>query len=155
MIEGIWPQNHLGSSTFLGNDALDWPILVSVFYTEVLTNVYHCVLWHCGCVLAMSLILNYIRYRNVTKLPTVVMVLYESKMLLVSFIWFCPTDERTLVLASNKGEPEFLLQITFLFIPLVVCRSEIITSESIIQHACIMFSYLHRIFIFTSRILPL
>ena len=66
------------------------------------------------------------------------MELYESKMLLVSFVWFCPTDERTLVLACNKGEPQFLLQITFLCIPLVVCRSEIITSESIVQHAYVL-----------------
>jgi len=32
--------------------------------------------------------------------------------------------------AYDKGEPEFLLWITFLCIPLVVCRSEIIASES-------------------------
>ena len=48
-----------------------------------------------------------------------------------------------MVLTYDKGKPDFLLQITFLCIPLVVCPSEIIASESsssLIQHGCIMFS---------------
>ena len=73
-----------------------------------------------------------------------VMVLYESKVLLVSFICcvicFCPTDERTSVRVDDKGKPELLLRIIFLCvaIPLVVCLSEINASESssnLIQHA--------------------
>ena len=46
--ESTWEAQKF--QTFLGNDALDWPILVSVFYTEVHTNVVcHCVLWHWLC----------------------------------------------------------------------------------------------------------
>jgi len=54
----------------------------------------------------------------------------------------------------DKGESEFLLQITFLCIPLIVCRSKIIASESIsnlIHHTCIMFLYLYRIYIYCSN----
>ena len=47
----------------------------------------------------------------------------------------------------DKGKPELLLWI--LCVPLVVCLSEIIVSESnsnLIQHPCIMLSYLYMIF---------
>ena len=49
----------------------------------------------------------------------------------------------------DKGKPELLLRIIFLCVPLVVCLSESIVSESnstLNQHACIMFSYLYMIF---------
>ena len=117
LIEGIWPQNQPGKlQTYLGNDALDWPILVSAFYTEVLTNFVYPLCALALAVFWLCLWYSTIRHRNVTKPPTVVVVLYESKLLL---IWFCPTDEWTLVLAYNEGEPEFLLQITFLCILLL------------------------------------
>ena len=91
-----------------------------------------------------------------TNPPTVVMVLYEINMLLVCFIRFCPTDEQTSVLAYDKGKPELLLRIIFLCVPLVVCLSEIIVSESssnLIQHACIMLSYLYMILILVTNLL--
>ena len=57
------------------------------------------------------------------------------------------TDEQTSILVYDNGKPELLLQIIFC-VPLVVCLSEIISSESssnLIQQACIMFPYLYRI----------
>ena len=51
----------------------------------------------------------------------------------------------------DKSEPEFLLWITFLCIPLIVCQSKIIASESssnLIHPTCIMFLYLYRIYIY-------
>ena len=56
-----------------------------------------------------------------------IMVLYETKVLLVTF---APQMSGYRFRAYDKGEPVFLLWITFLCITLVVCRSEIIASES-------------------------
>ena len=75
------------------------------------------------------------------------MVLYETKVLLVCFICyvigFCSTDERTSVLAYDKGKPVLLLQNYYIMcIPIVVCLSEIVASESssnLIQHAVLYF----------------
>ena len=47
------------------------------------------------------------------------MVLYETKVLLFSFICFCPQMSGYCFCAYDKGEPEFLLWITFC-VPLVV-----------------------------------
>ena len=70
------------------------------------------------------------------------MLLYECKMLLVSSTCFLRTDEWTLVL-------DYWVSPFSLCIPLVVCRSEIIASDSssnLIHHACII-SYLYRIYL--------
>ena len=105
---------------------------------------------HPWCALASALFwlclwYTTICHRNVTKPPTVVMVSYDTNVLLVCF----PTDKWTLVLAYDKGKTELLVWNTFLCIQLVVCLFEIIASKhssNLIQHA--LFSYLCRIFSF-------
>ena len=62
---------------------------------------------------------------------------------------FAPQMNESHSLAMIWQTPELLLRIIFLCVPLVVCFSEITASEgnsNLIQHACIMFSYLYMIF---------
>ena len=79
----------------------------------------------------------------------VVKVLNETKVFLVSLICFCPTDEWLLILAYDKGKPEFLFWIIILCIPPAVCRSEVIASKSswsLYSMHVLCVSYLDRIF---------
>ena len=95
-------------------------------------------------------------YRSMSEFARTVtiplMLLYESKMLLVSSICFFPTVEWTLVLDYCKGKPEFLLWVIFcvyllLYASLRLLHLTVGVAQILYTVHVLAISYLYRIYL--------